>query len=172
MKDTMIKLYGVEVNKDELVSAIEAAERESYKRPNFDECVVLDTETGKLYEVSRVHGDNGVSERIWKGIDVILYTASQYGWNPFRDWFIEGSTDDDINDFVKGVVGEEAWAAFCEQAEEDDEKPWELAYEENYSDINDAVVEEYTDTFMENFDTYFHIERIIQEEEEKMNRRW
>ena len=161
----MIKLYGVDVNKDELVSAIEAAERESYTIPNFGVMVVLDTETGKLYQTDRPHGDNSVSERIWKGVDKILYTASQYGWSPFRDWFTNGCTDDElINDFVKDAIGEEAWNAVLLKAEEWEEKPWEVAYEDYYRDIDDAVVAEYTDTWMQDFDTYYHIEQIIEEE--------
>ena len=107
-----------------------------------------------------------MSERIWKGQDVVLYSASQYGWSPFRDFFVLGMNDKEINDFVRNAIGIEEWTSVLLKSEEEDEKSWEVAYESyaNREAIDKAVVDEYIENYMQDFDTYYYVEKIIEEE--------
>ena len=167
-----MKLYGFEINEGQLMSAIEEAEAESLRNNLFEYRVILDGETGKLYQISRPCGDNSTSERIWNGTDKPLYTANNQFFDIFRDWMVSGLTEDEINEFCRDVVGDQVYAQYEQQkADDDDEDPiWELIWHDGHycDDLRDAVADRFMVYMMDNFDAWAILEQIEQE----ANRQW
>lgn len=159
-----MKLYGVEIEEKTLVKAIEDAEIESFHCLHGDILLILNTETGELFTDLRQHNSHGWTRREWEGLDVVLHTTSQYGWSPFRDWFVLGATDIENNEFVRQVIGDEAYKEI-EQMDEDG-PVWDNAYADYQykTAIDEAVVNECIGDLMQAFDSYYVLEKIVQDE--------
>lgn len=169
-----IKLYGCDVDEQELYNAIQEAERSSFRTPAFRECVMLDTETGKLFQASR-YGCGSMSRREFDGIDVCLWeTMDRQNWQPFGDYFCEGQNNDVINDFVRDVLSPAEWEEVEALAKEEECEPWQAVnYSENsryyLDELNTAVCDECEEemlSFLDPWEIIGEIERRAKQEAE------
>lgn len=175
MEKKEMKIYGISIDREQLANEIEKAEIESMRCNRLDYIVVLNTETGELYQWEKPCGDNGVTQRIWDGTDRILYTTNNQFFDAFRDWLASGYSEDEMNDFCRNVVGNEVYAKFEQRKnEEEEEDPvWELIWiDGNYCDeLRESVVSQFEDALMENLDTDALLDRIEKEHMDS-ERRW
>ena len=161
MKET-ITIYGTEVDRAELAATLKDAEMNSYRNHNFDYCVILDTETGELE--TDLYMQNSCSERVWKGLDVVLWTTNNRYFSAFYDWFADGIiSDEETNKFVRDAIGEEAYAAVEAAAAEEEEQPWFYARLDYSNVLDSAVVDQYGEELL----WYFDPEEIISEIERR-----
>lgn len=90
---------------DELYDAVYSAVTSAAHNPHFEYRVTKNTQTGELFVDEYPMGSNSTSERVWKGLDQVLYTAEMPCFDIVWDWYWADTTNDGKNRSIRLVIG-------------------------------------------------------------------
>lgn len=128
-----------------LESVLAEAWEYSLRHPSCEYRVMLDLEDGSLWTREMVAGSNAVTFRERDGIEVCLHTFCDQNFSILDDWaFLNGA--DEANQFVRNIIGEEAYTALEAKAADEDMEPYRLAAEDDSirDRLVDAAIAEYS----------------------------
>lgn len=143
--DAAYKLVSAAIADGSLESVLSEAWESSLRHPACEYHVMLDLEDGNLWVREAVAGDSAVTFRERDGKEVCLHTFCDQGFSILDDWaFLNG--EDEANQFVREVIGEEAYKALEAKAADEDMEPYRLAAEDDSirDRLVDAAIAEYS----------------------------
>lgn len=158
-----ITLYGTEVDRAELAETLKQAELESLRNARIDLCITLDLETG---EMSIGYYEPGwTTERERDGLEKVIYTTHNRYFHAFSDLLANGTPDQELNDFAREVVSQEAWKTATEDAD-GDPAIWNYIPSGWNNELDNAVIDQYGEIAIDAFDPDQAIDEIKRQETE------
>lgn len=124
-----------------LIEAWEA----SLRHPSCEYRVMLDLEDGDLWVREALAGDNAITFRERDGKEVCLHTFCFQGFDILDDWaFLDGA--DEANQYVREVIGKDAYKTLEAKAADENMEPYRLATEDDSirDRLVDAAIDEYS----------------------------
>lgn len=163
MTKETITLYGTEVDREELTETLKQAELESLRNAQIDLCITLDLETG---EMSIGYYEPGwTTERERDGLEKVIYTTHNRYFHAFSDLLANGTPDQELNDFAREVVSQEAWKTATEDAD-GDPAIWNYIPSGWNNELDNAVIDQYGKIAIDAFDPDQAIDEIKRQETE------
>lgn len=139
------KLVSAAIADGSLEAPLIEAWKASLRNPSCEYRVMLDLEDGDLWVREALAGDNAVTFRARDGKEVCLHTFCFQGFDILDDWaFLDGA--DEANQYVRKVIGEDAYKVLEAKAADEDMEPYRLATEDDSirDRLVDAAIDEYS----------------------------